>query len=266
MSGSLIHRTVFDAAVNCLCDPPRLRRRMPAHVSNTPAMASPPDVLLLYSCAGQRHGRAAGRQLQSSVSIDRQALVDLTQALVRIRSDYSEGKVANHDEIAAFLAKELRDLGMTVSVLEPTPHYPIVVGRLKGRTGRPVLGTMGHYNTVPPGDRARWTVDPLGAEIRDGRIYGLGANDQKGGIASLIVATRAIIRSGMQLDGDLVHLYLPGEGAQDHVLPIVVDRNRDLVKTDWYLDTDGGRDIMGVAAGHIWLETDREGQVGAPRW
>ena len=123
---------------------------------------------------------------------------------------------------------------------------------------------MGHYNTVPPGDRARWTVDPFAAEIRDGRIYGLGANDQKGGIASLIIATRAIIRSGMQLDGDLVHLYLPGEGAQDHVLPIVVDRNRDLVKTDWYLDTDGERDIMGVAAGHIWLEMTVKGKSAHP--
>jgi succinyl-diaminopimelate desuccinylase len=196
--------------------------------------------------------------------IDRQALVDLTRKLITIRSDYSEGTLANHNEIAEFLAAELRAIGMTVHVLEPTPRYPVVVGRLKGRTGKPVLGAMGHYNTVPAGDRARWTVDPFAAEIRNGRIYGLGANDQKGGIAALLEATRAIVKSGVPLDGDLVHLYLPGEGAQDHVLPLVVDNNRDLVKTDWYLDTDGDDDIIAVAAGHIWLEMTVKGRSAHP--
>jgi hypothetical protein len=37
------------------------------------------------------------------------------------------------------------------------------------------------------------------------------------------VATRAIVESGVRLRGDLLHLYIPGEGAQDHVLPTLVN-------------------------------------------
>jgi acetylornithine deacetylase/succinyl-diaminopimelate desuccinylase-like protein len=186
--------------------------------------------------------------------IDRQALIELKQTLVRIRSDYSEGSLANHNEIAAFLASELKNLGMEVTVLEPTPRFPMVVGRLAGTRGTPVLGTMGHYHTVPVGDPERWSREPFGAEIVDGRIYGRGAADQKSGIAALLAATRAIVESGVKLRGTLLHAYIPGEGAQEHVLPLVADAEPERIRADWHLDTDGGPDIIQVAAGHIWLK------------
>ncbi len=196
--------------------------------------------------------------------IDKEELIELTRTLVKIRSDYSEGTLANHNEIADFLAAWLRKLGMEVTVLEPERHYPMVVGRLSGSTGKPVLGVMGHYNTVPVGDEARWTVDPFGAEVRGNRLYGLGASDQKGGIAAVLVATRAILESGIELQGDLVHTYIPGEGSQDHVLPYVADNQPELIKTDWYLDTDGGPDIIQIAAGHIWLKMTVKGKSAHP--
>jgi acetylornithine deacetylase/succinyl-diaminopimelate desuccinylase-like protein len=158
----------------------------------------------------------------------------------------------------------LKKLGMSVTELEPVPEYPIVVGRLKGTGGTPVLGAMGHYNTVTVGDRARWTVEPFEGLVRDGKIWGLGATDQKSGIAALLVATRAIVRAHIPLKGDLVHLYILGEGAQDHVLPTVADTKPDLIRTDWYLDTDGGPDIVQVAAGHLWLRVTTKGKSAHP--
>lgn len=196
--------------------------------------------------------------------IDKDEVVELTRSLVKIRSDYSEGTFANHNEIADFLADKLRDLGMDVHVLEPEPHYPIVIGRLKGSSGKPQLGIMGHYNTVPVGDLDRWTVDPYEGEIRGNKLYGRGSTDQKGGIAAVLVATKAILDAGVPLRGDLVHAFIPGEGAQDHVLPHVVDHQRELIETDWYLDTDGGRDIIQVAAGHIWLKMIVQGKSAHP--
>lgn len=224
---------------------------------------------VLYLCSNvpvQRSAAQAGAPMLEQVVhlIDKQELVELTQELIRIPSDYSEGLIANHRQIAAFLENALKQLGMEVTVLEPTPHYPIVVGRLRGTTGKPVLGMMGHYNTVPVGDRGRWTVEPFDAEIRDGRIYGLGAADQKGGIAALLVATRALIKAGVRFEGDLIHAYIPGEGAQDHVLPLVADTQPDLIRADWYLDTDGGPDIIQVAAGHIWLKLTTRGKSAHP--
>jgi succinyl-diaminopimelate desuccinylase len=55
-------------------------------------------------------------------------------------------------------------------------------------TGKPHLVFAGHTDVVPPGDLARWRFDPFGGEIADGRIYGRGASDMKGGIAAFVAA------------------------------------------------------------------------------
>ena len=54
------------------------------------------------------------------------------------------------------------------------------------------FGFNGHTDVVPPGDVARWTVDPFGAEIRDGRLWGRGAADMKSGVAAFVAAAAAM--------------------------------------------------------------------------
>jgi succinyl-diaminopimelate desuccinylase len=53
---------------------------------------------------------------------------------------------------------------------------------------RPHLAFAGHVDVVPPGEPARWSVDPFAGETRDGRLYGRGAADMKSGIACFIAA------------------------------------------------------------------------------
>lgn len=195
--------------------------------------------------------------------VDERALALLAQQLVQIRSDYDEGVLANHNEMALFLAELFREeLGMEVHIVEPTPNYPTVIGRLRGKTGRPALGMIAHYNTVAIGDTSRWERDPFGGEIRDGVLYGLGAADQKTPIAATIEAVRAIKKAGIELEGDLVLLMIPGEGAQVHSLPHIVRDQPELLKADWYLDTEGGSDILQVSGGWIWVKISVEGITG----
>jgi len=186
----------------------------------------------------------------------------LTSQLVRIRSDYDEGVVANHKEMANFLADYLRKLGMEVHVIEPEPNYPTVIGRLKGTKRKPQLGFLGHYNTVMAGDLSKWNFDPYGGEIRNGRVYGLGAADQKMAIAACLLATKAVLESGVKLKGDLVHLYIPGEGAQVHSLPYISKNQPELLKADWYLDTEGGPKILKIAGGWTWVKIKAKGVTG----
>lgn len=54
--------------------------------------------------------------------------------------------------------------------------------------GPPHLCFAGHVDVVPPGDEAAWQAPPFGAEIRDGLLYGRGAVDMKGGVASMMAA------------------------------------------------------------------------------
>ncbi|MES1239426.1 MAG: M20/M25/M40 family metallo-hydrolase, partial [Chloroflexota bacterium] len=72
---------------------------------------------------------------------------------------------------------------------------------------------VGHTDVVPVGDPATWTVDPWGAEIRDGRLHGRGAVDMKGGCASILAAVRALVASGAAdaLTGELLVAFVPSE-------------------------------------------------------
>jgi acetylornithine deacetylase len=83
-------------------------------------------------------------------------------------------------------------------------NRPITVGRLRGRGGGRSLILNGHIDTVPGGDVSEWTSDPWHAEIRDGRLYGRGACDMKGGLACALHAALAHAASGRPLAGDLI--------------------------------------------------------------
>jgi acetylornithine deacetylase len=62
----------------------------------------------------------------------------------------------------------------------------------------------GHIDVVSVEPRDSWTSDPFAAQVRDGKLYGRGACDMKGGIAAMVFATQVLARSGIRLAGDLL--------------------------------------------------------------
>lgn len=94
----------------------------------------------------------------------------------------------------------------------PRTDLPGVVGRI-GRAGGRRLLLVGHTDVVPVGDPGTWSVDPWGAEVRDGRLYGRGAVDMKGGCASILGAMRALVACGAadDLDGEVIAAFVPSE-------------------------------------------------------
>lgn len=84
-----------------------------------------------------------------------------------------------------------------------------LVARVQGRgPGRRVIFN-GHLDTYPVGDAALWTMDPAG-DVQNGRLYGRGAADMKGGIAASIVALAALAENAAHWDGEAV-LTLAGD-------------------------------------------------------
>jgi acetylornithine deacetylase len=94
----------------------------------------------------------------------------------------------------------------------PRSSLPVVLGRIGPTGGRRIL-LVGHVDVVPLGEVANWTVDPWGAEVRDGRLYGRGACDMKGGVASIHGAVRALLAIGDvdRLGSELVVASVPSE-------------------------------------------------------
>lgn len=158
------------------------------------------------------------------MSVDRARLIEDLRAMVRIPSI-----TGSEEAVAVWAAEALRGVGLAVEVVRPDPaavrsdpdwpgeemprtSLPVVIGRAGVPGGRRII-LSGHLDVVPPGDPATWTVDPWGGEIREGRLYGRGACDMKGGVAAILAAVRALHTSGAlaRLGGELIVALVPSE-------------------------------------------------------
>ena len=98
--------------------------------------------------------------------------------------------------------RALRDSG-----LEAVLNYkgrPNVVGIFRGTAGGRSLILNGHTDTVTIEPAKEWTRDPFGAEIADGRLYGRGASDMKGGLVAGLMALTYLREAGVELRGDVI--------------------------------------------------------------
>jgi acetylornithine deacetylase/succinyl-diaminopimelate desuccinylase-like protein len=123
--------------------------------------------------------------------VDAERLQRATLDLVRIRSYTGDTR-----EVAVAYARHLERIGLAVEVLRDFPNDPCVVARLRGAGAGPTLEFNGHLDTVP--------VDHPAPYVKDGRIYGRGSADMKGGLAAMAEAAQVIVESGVRLKGDLL--------------------------------------------------------------
>jgi succinyl-diaminopimelate desuccinylase len=136
-------------------------------------------------------------RLQAEIDARRDALVALTQDLVRIPTVNPPGE--NYRDICDYLSGRLRGQGFDCTLVraegapgdsERWPRWNIVARKEGKRTGETVHFNS-HIDVVEAGHG--WTTDPFGGEVRDGRVYGRGTCDMKGGLAASIVAAEAFL-------------------------------------------------------------------------
>lgn len=109
-------------------------------------------------------------------------------------------------------ASQLEDFpGSGINPARDLSKMPVVVGQKQGIGEGRSLILNGHYDVVPPGELGNWKYDPFSGEVEDGRIYGRGACDMKGGIAAMLMAIKFIQQAGVQLAGDLTVQVVPDE-------------------------------------------------------
>ena len=115
------------------------------------------------------------------------------ERLVRIPSVSADPAAAPHLRASAGeVAALLRQAGLPeVEVLTVEGGQPAVLGRRPGPPGAPTVLLYAHHDVQPAGDRAAWDSDPFEPQVRDGRLYGRGAADDKAGIAVHLAALRA---------------------------------------------------------------------------
>ncbi len=159
---------------------------------------------------------AAGRSVVERVDKNWEREVEFLRAMVRRPSTLGHEAL-----VQRFIAQELAEMGLVADVWQ-VDHAEIA--RLPGYSpvewsfeGRPNVATTwesssgggrslifnGHVDVVPATPEHHWTHDPWGGEVVDGRMYGRGAADMKGGVAAMIYAVRALREAEVELKGDV---------------------------------------------------------------
>ena len=149
---------------------------------------------------------AVTQRVRELIAGRRDELVALTQALVRMPTTNPPGEA--YRECAEFIGGRLAARGFRIEYVRGlgTPgdsdRYPRinVIARHDNGPGR-CVHFNGHIDVVEPG--RGWSVEAFGGTVRDGRLYGRGSCDMKGGLAAAIIAAEALIDSGVRLPGAL---------------------------------------------------------------
>ncbi|WP_299847261.1 acetylornithine deacetylase/succinyl-diaminopimelate desuccinylase family protein [uncultured Roseovarius sp.] len=136
-------------------------------------------------------------KLKAEVAARRDDLVALTQDLIRIPTLNPPGE--NYREICDYLDRRLLRAGFHTELIRAkgaigdSDRHPRwnIVARREGVGAGDCVHFNSHIDVVEVGHG--WTTDPFGGEVRDGRIYGRGSCDMKGGLAASIVAAEAFI-------------------------------------------------------------------------
>ena len=176
----------------------------------------------------------------------------------------------------------LRALGFDVTSIVPDPArlaerpdsgIPLMpyegrrslVATIGDATG-PSLLLNGHVDVVSAEPLERWTKEPFGAEVADGRMYGRGACDMKGGVAAMLLGVEAALAAG-ELPGKIVYQSVIEEECGGNGALAAVLEGPSADATLIAEPTDGGMDL--VAVGVIWaritLEADARHASNADR-
>lgn len=134
--------------------------------------------------------------------------VRMKQDLANLVAIRSENPPGNETKAAVFVAGRLREMGLSVALDEYKPGRFNVEATLENGAG-PVFAFNTHMDTVPAGDG--WTSDPFVLSARDGKLFGRGACDCKGPLASMLEAVRMMAGSRERWSGTLLAIFVADE-------------------------------------------------------
>src|SRR6185295_37844 len=194
------------------------------------------------------------------------------QDYVRINTSNPPGDVT---KAADFLIDILKREGIPVTRYESGPGRSIVLARLKGSgTGGKAILLESHMDVVPT-DPSRWSADPFGAQIADGRMWGRGTIDMKGIGTSYLYAFIMLHRLQVPLTRDVLLLFVPDEEVGGAMGAEWMRKNHYAELDPEYVIDEGGfgsremftagKLVFGISVAEkkiMWLKLRAEGVAG----
>jgi len=199
--------------------------------------------------------------------MDRDKLVGLAQDLIKVRSTNPPG---NEKEVADILKKRLEAIGMKVEYFEEAYGRPNILATWDGGEGKTVV-LQGHMDTVPA-KKDYWKHDPFSGVVEDGKIYGRGATDMKGPLASMVNAIESLKEEGFEPKGKIMFLGCVNEetGDSDEIgMRLMAPKMKERFDNGLMIIGDvSNLDVVTAEKGALWLEFISKGKEahGSTPW
>jgi len=169
-----------------------------------------------------------------AVAASEAGLQSLLRDLIAFRTE-SQAREATHfpeearrcvDYVGDFLAPLGFELeGWDVGPSATFPAHPVVVARRPGPDEGRSLAFNAHVDVVPVGEEGSWSQAPFGGEVVDGRLYGRGATDMKGGLAAALWAVKTALAQGLEPRGELAFHVVSDEEVVGNGTREIVERS-----------------------------------------
>jgi acetylornithine deacetylase/succinyl-diaminopimelate desuccinylase-like protein len=187
------------------------------------------------------------RALRERIGADMPRAIEELERLVRIPSMGHPGYDPANVRASAETTRDiLIEAGVTdARLLELDGGHPAVFGDIPGPNGAPTVLLYAHHDVQPEGPLEEWDTPPFEPVVKDGRMYGRGAADDKSGIVVHAAAIRALLADGLPPVSIKVVVEGEEECSTEH-LPQLVQGNADLLRADVAVIADGGNYRTGV--------------------
>jgi acetylornithine deacetylase/succinyl-diaminopimelate desuccinylase-like protein len=181
----------------------------------------------------------------------RPEILDRYRALIRIDS------TAGHEtQVVSYLKQALEAEGIATRTYALDPNRANLVARLKGSGARRPLLILAHTDVVGV-QREKWPVDPFGAVMQDGYVWGRGSKDDKPVLAANLMTMLLLKRLNVQLDRDVIFLAESGEEADTTGVGInyMVREHFDDIDAEFAMTEGGGATIDGARVSRVNIGT-----------
>lgn len=199
----------------------------------------------LMRASSSNHAPQRSPGAATSEAIDwaavREEVVEHLRQILRFDTTNPPG---NELPLGCYLESVLTRAGIETQLLEPAPGRAAVVARITGSGERQPVVLLAHMDVVAV-ERERWSVDPFGGEVRDGYVYGRGAIDDKGMLATNLMAMLLLQRADADrraaLRRDVIFVATSDEETGGRYgIEWLIEHHPDLIRGEFALN-EGGR-------------------------
>ena len=169
--------------------------------------------------------------------------VDELLEFVRIPSvSASENHVEDVVAAGNWVVQRLISAGVENVRIIPTDGHPVVYGDwLHAGPGKPTVLIYGHFDVQPAEPFELWQTPPFSPEVRDSKVWGRGASDDKGGMFIPILSVEALLKTTGRLPVNVKFLFEGQEEIGSPHLPPFIAANGPLLKADMIFSADGSQ-------------------------